>query len=158
MRTSLLWMLVLLMLLCGCTAGETPYSINDAQILLEADLFSGDMGPVDKHIVSQLYGIDEDIIQDCICYMAANTASSADELTIFILTDENGARLAEKACQKRVENQIEVSRNYAPAAVPRLENAVIRRIGNTVLFAVGDPERLRGLFPLQQAEHQPSGR
>ena len=142
MRTNLLCMLILFMLLCGCTAGKTPYSIGDAQILLEAGLFSGDMGPVDKHIVSQLYGIDEDIIQDCICYMASNTASSADELTVFILTDENGARSAEEACQKRAENQIEVSRNYAPAAVPRLENAVIRRIGNTVLFAVGDPEWL----------------
>ena len=142
MRTNLFCMLILFMLLCGCAAGKTPYSIDDAQILLEADLFSGDMGPVDKYIVSQLYGIDEDIIQDCICYMASNTASSADELTIFILTDENGARSAEEACQKRAANQIEVSRNYAPAAVPRLENAVIRRIGNTVLFAVGDPEWL----------------
>ena len=142
MRTNLLCMLILLMFLCGCTVSKTPYTISDAQILLDADLFNGDMGPVDKHIVSQLYGIDEDTILDCICYMASNTASSADELTIFILTDENGARLAEKACQKRAENQIETSRNYAPAAVPRLENAVIRRIGNTVLFAVGDPEWL----------------
>ena len=142
MRTSLLCLLILFMMLCGCTAGETPYTVSDAQILLDADLFNSDMGPVDKHIVSQLYGIPEDTIQDCICYMAANTASSADELTIFVLTDETAAKSAEAACQKRAENQIEVSRDYAPAAVPRLENTVIRRIGNTVLFAVGDPERL----------------
>ena len=144
MRTSLFSMLILLLLLYGCTARETPYTINDAQILLEAGLFNGDMGPVDKVIVSRLYGIDEDAVQNCVCYMAANTASSADELTIFILTDVNAARLAEAACRKRVENQIEASKNYAPAAVPRLEHAVIRRIGNTVLFAVGDPEWLPG--------------
>ena len=142
MRANLLCMLILLVVLYGCTVSETPYTISDAQILLEADLFNGDMGPVDKNIVFQLYGIDEDTIQDCICYMASNAASSADELTIFILADENGAMLAEEACQKRVGNQIEVSRNYAPAAIPRLENAVICRIGNTVLFAVGDPEWL----------------
>ena len=142
MRASLLCILILLMLLCGCTASETPYTIGDAQILLGADLFNGDMGPVDKVMVSRLYGVDEEIILDCICYMAANTASSADELTVFILTDENGARLAEEACQNRVKNQIKASRNYAPAAVSRLENAVIRRIRNTVLFAVGDPECL----------------
>ena len=142
MRTSLLCMLILLVVLCSCAAGKTPYTIDDAQILLEADLFIGDMGSVDRYIVSQLYGIDEDTILDCTCYIAANTASSADELTIFILTDENGARLAEEACQKRIKNQIEASRNYAPAAVSRLESAVIRRIGNTVLFAVGDPEWL----------------
>lgn len=142
MRTGLLSILVLLLLLCGCTASETPYAVSDAQILLEADLFNGDMGPVDKHIVSQLYGIDEAAIQECICYIAANTASSADELTIFILTDAAAARLAETACQKRINDQIEASRDYAPAALFRLENAVIRRIGNTVLLAVGDPERL----------------
>ena len=142
MRTSLLCMLILLAVLCGCTVSETPYAVSDAQVLLEADLFNGDMGPVDKYIVSQLYGIDEDTILDCICYIAAKTASSADELTIFVLTDESAAKLAEDACQKRAENQIEASRNYAPAAVSRLENAVIRRIGNTVLFAVGDPEWL----------------
>ena len=142
MRTSLFGMLILLLLLYGCTARETPYTIGDAQILLESGLFNGDMGPVDKVVVSLLYGIDENAIQDCICYMAANTAASADELAIFILTDADAARLAESACQKRAEAQIEASKNYAPAAVPRLENAVIRRIGNTVLFAVGDPEWL----------------
>lgn len=142
MRTGPLYMLMLFVLLCGCAAGETPYTTGDAQLLLEAGLFSGDMGPVDKAVVSQLYGIEEDAILDCVCYMASNTASSADELAIFILTDENAARLAEAACQKRVGDQIEASRDYAPAAVSRLENAVIRRIGNTVLFAVGDPERL----------------
>ena len=142
MRTKLLCILILLLLLCGCAAGETPYTIGDAQILLEADLFNGNMGPVDKHIVSQLYGIDEEMIQDCICYMAANTASSADELAVFVLTDITAAKLVETACQERVEAQIEASRSYTPAAVPRLENAVIRRVGNTVLFAVGDPERL----------------
>ena len=142
MRANLLCMLILLVLLCGCTVSETPYTVSDAQILLESDLFNGDMGPVDKNIVSQLYGIDEDVILNCICYMAANTAFSADELTIFVLTDAAAAKLVEDACQKRVENQIETSRNYAPAAVPRLESAVIRRIGNTVLLAVGDPEWL----------------
>ena len=142
MRTSLLCMSILLVVLCSCVASETPYTIDDAKALLEADLFNGDMGPVDKYLAAQLYGIDEDTILDCVCYVAANTASSADELTIFILTDENEARLAEETCQKRIENQIEASRNYAPAAVQRLENAAIRRIGNTVLFAVGDPEWL----------------
>lgn len=142
MRTGLLCVLILLLSLCGCTAGETPYAVSDAQILLEAGLFNGDMGPVDKRVVSQLYGIDEAAIQECVCYIAANTASSADELTIFILTDAAAAQLAEAACQKRADDQIEASRDYAPAALPRLENAVIRRIGNTVLFAVGDPERL----------------
>lgn len=144
MRKGLLYTLILLLLLCGCTADETPYTVGDAQSLLDAGLFNGDMGPVDRYTAARLYGIEEDTILDCVCYIAANTASSADELSVFILTDEDAARSVEEACEKRVENQIEASRSYTPEAVPRLENAVIRRIGNTVLFAVGDPERLPG--------------
>ena len=34
--------------------------------------------------------------------------------------------------------------DYAPAAIPHLEAAVIRRAGSTVLLAVGDPSGVAG--------------
>ena len=47
-----------------------------------------------------------------------------------------------RLCRARVEHLIDVSKDYTPAAVPRLEAAVIRRVGNTILLAVGDPDRM----------------
>ena len=64
----------------------------------------------------------------------------ADELAIFVLTDADAAIAVEEACKARVEAQIKVCEGYCPAAVPRLQNAVISRRGETVLFAVGDRE------------------
>lgn len=144
MKKSILCALALLLLLAGCSAGKetASYTVDDAQTLLDAGLFDGDMAPMDSYVISLLYGIDEDTISDCAGYMAANTSSSADELTVLVLTDEEAAQAAAEACQARVNSQITVCRDYTPAAVPRLENAVIRRAGNTVLLAVGDPDRL----------------
>ena len=56
--------------------------------------------------------------------------------------DEAAAKTAEEACKKRVESQIESYQTYGPDQVPRLEEAVISRRENTVLLAVGNPDRL----------------
>ena len=137
---------LLVLLLAGCTgdgSAARPYTPDDAQILLDAGLFNGDMSPLeDSDVVALLYGIDGTAIRECVCYMAANTAVSADELTVLVLTDEDAAIAAEAACRARVEHLIDVSKDYTPAAVPRLEAAVIRRVGNTILLAVGDPDRM----------------
>ncbi len=41
-----------------------------------------------------------------------------------------------------MEGQIESYQTYGPDQVPRLEEAVISRRENTVLLAVGNPDRL----------------
>ncbi len=137
--------LALVLLLCACSSGpaEAPYTVDDADTLLAADgLFSGELAPVDSSIAAMLYGIDEAAVVDCICYLAMDTSTSADELTIFIMDNEAAAKVAETACQLRVDSQIKVCEGYCPAAVPRLEGAVIRRVGSSVLLAVGDPDLL----------------
>lgn len=134
--------LVILLTACASTVCLTTYTVANAQDLLNAGVFSGQMEEVDVYIVSVLYGIDQDTITDCASYMAVNTSVSADEVTVLVLTDSDAAEAAVKACQKRVENQIESCRSYSPDQVPRLEDAVILQRGNTVLFAVGDPDAL----------------
>ncbi len=137
--------LALALLLCACSGGqaEPPYTVDDADALLAADgLFDGELAPIDRSVAAALYGIDEAAIVDCVSYQAVNTSVSADELTVFVMDNEAAAQVAETACQLRAENQIKVCEDYCPAAVPRLEAAVIRRVGATVLFAVGDPDLL----------------
>ena len=137
--------LILALGACGDNSAQQPvYTLDDAQTLLDSGAFDPSMAQVPSDLVAGLYGLDTDSLQDCVCYMATNTSVSADELTILILSDESAAQAAVEACQDRVENQIAVCESYAPAAVPRLEDAVIRQAGNTVLLAVGDPATLPG--------------
>ena len=129
--------------LSGCgKIVSTPYDISDVEALLETGVFSGDMFTVDSAALISLYGLDPDSVLACAGSLAANTAVSAGEVTVFVVKDEASAIKAEEACRMRVESLLENARSYSPAAVPSLEAAVIDRVGNTVLLAVGDPERL----------------
>lgn len=136
--------LLLAALLGGCSAEKAPvpYTVDQAQALLDAGAFDGAMEPVDAFIVSMLYGIDEESIRECACWLALDTSVSADELAVLVLADEEAAAAAEAACRERVDSQIESCALYCPDQVPRLEDAVILRRENTVLLAVGNPERL----------------
>lgn len=131
---------------CGQQGSETKkdYTADDAQALLDAGVFDGEMEAVDSFVAAMLYGLDEADVTEAVCYMAADTSASADELAVLILVDEAAAQKAEAGCKKRIESQIETCRDYCPAAVPHLEDAAVLRRGNTVLLAVGDPDTLPG--------------
>lgn len=137
--------LILALLLCACGGKEEAkvFALEDADTLLAQEgLFNTELAGVDGAIAVRLYGIDADAVTGCVSYQSVSTSVSADELTIFILDNEAAAAVAETACEKRITDQIAVCQSYCPAAVPRLEGAVIRRVGNTVLLAVGDPDLL----------------
>lgn len=148
-KLALLFAALLAVSLVGCSSGApkapSAYTVDDAQVLMDAGVFDGDMATIDLDTVAMLYGIDRSTIQDGVSYLVTNTSVSADELTILIFTDEAAAQTAETACEKRLDSQLKTYKDYAPAAVPRLEGGVIRRLGNSVLLAVGDPSALPGV-------------
>lgn len=132
---------------CAGQQGEETkagYTAQDAQSLLSAGVFDGQMEEVDGYVAALLYGLEEADVSEAVCYMAVDTSVSADELAVLILTDEDAAQRAVEGCQRRIESQIETCRDYCPAAVPHLEDAAVLRRGNTVLLAVGDPDTLPG--------------
>jgi hypothetical protein len=144
MKRGWIGALALALLLSGC-GGKTSlaaYTPSDAQALMDAGAFTGQMEEVDSYVIAALYGIDQDTITQCAAYMAVNTSVSADELTVLTLTDEDAAQAAAAACEKRVEGQIESCQSYCPDQVPKLEDAVILQRGSSVLFAVGDSDLL----------------
>ena len=152
MKKTVSILLLLTLLLCGCSGGqkETPYTVDQADAILNSGAFEGsDMAQVNASVAALLYGIDADKLSDSVCYMAANTSVSADELAILVFADEDSASAAVEALQARVKSQIAVCEEYAPAAVSRLEKAIVRQRGATVLYAVGDPDVLSGLKDVQ---------
>lgn len=143
MKNTSVFMLFALLIpvLASCGQNTQPYSTGDAQALLDAGVFDGDMVKVES-FPSILYGIECEGVADCVSLRAANTAASYDEVTVLILNDAETAENVVKALWEIVESEIENAKSYCPAAVPRLQAAVIERIDNTVLFAVGDPDAL----------------
>ena len=126
------------LLLCGC-GGRAYYTVDEVEMLVDAGAFPGsDMVKAEDGILPALYGIDAETALQCVGYLAANTSDSADEVAVFIMKDKEAAAAAEEACRRRVEEQLAVYRTRCPEAVPRLEDAYIHRLENTVLLAVGD--------------------
>ena len=111
-KIRLIWPVLALLLLCACGTGDSCKTTYSAQDA--RDLI--DAGA----FTGEMEEVDGDVV----------------------LTDEKAAETAVTACKARVDSQIESCTDYAPAAIPGLENATILQRGYTVLFAVGDPDKL----------------
>lgn len=100
MKQRLIWpVLALAVLLSACGADGKAYTTADAQALIDADAFDGEMEQVDSYTVALLYGLEENAVIDCASYIAINSSASADEVTVLVLRDEAAAKTAEEACK-----------------------------------------------------------
>lgn len=134
--------LTLCLSLAACGGGKEPSPFDpaaDAQTLLAADgAFTSDLTAVEEATACALYGIDPDTVTGCAVYMG-NTGVSLEELAIFTLTDGEAAEAALTALEYRLEDQKESAADYAgylQNELPKLEGAVTRQRGNSVLLVI----------------------
>lgn len=120
---------------CGEKALEAFDPAAVYQSLTEASgVFSGELEPVDQATACALYGIDEATVTASAVYMV--NATSAEELAVFTLTDEDAAQAAAKQLGYRVSDRIEELTSYLPGEVPKLEGAMVETRGNSVLLLI----------------------
>lgn len=142
LQIVLLLILILTGLLSSCAEAPAPYTAEDARTLLDSGAFEEGLAEVSGPAIPLLYGIDDGELVECVSFRAVNTAVSADEVTVLILTDEDAAERAEQACRSHIDSELENARAYTPSAVPALESAIVKRVGASVLVAVGDPDKV----------------
>lgn len=136
-KSGFLLAAALCVLLTGCAGEEKqPFDADDVQSILDAGVFSEELEPVETDLVCGLYGLDPEKVTACTAYLS--TGATAEELVLFQMADENGAKDAQAACEKRVEDQIAAYEDYGPAEVTKLESAVIETRGDTVLLVVAN--------------------
>lgn len=130
---------VFCLLLAGCGGGDEglrPFASGDVQTVLDAGVFSEDLEAVDADLVCPLYGVDQTLVSECTAYLS--TGATAEEVVLFVAADDSAAQTIETACEKRVADQIAAYKDYGPGEVAKLEDAVIRVRGTTVLVVVAD--------------------
>ncbi len=130
--------LVLALLLSACGGGEKPYSVKDtSEALLEGDgVFSEELIPLERAVFVPFLGLDDEKLTDGAVYVSSG--STAEELAVLEFADENAADSAIAQVEEHLDNQKESNENYRPQEMPKLENAVLRRRGNTILLLVAD--------------------
>ena len=124
---------VCLLALAGCggqSGGEAGYTKEQVQELLDR---------LDCDTAWALYGLEEaglsrEDLTDGVIYRSAG--ATCEELSLLIFADSGAAKTAQGALESYLQSQIENNRDYRPGEIPKLEDAVLRQEGSTVLLAV----------------------
>ena len=128
---------LLLMLLCACTPVKaTPYSTELADKLVANGAFSEPLEPLDREMAEYIYRLDgsSSALTDLRCYRSAG--ATCEEVAVLIFSNEAAAKQATAELSDYVAEQVETSRTYRPAEVPKLEKAWVSQRDNTILLLV----------------------
>ena len=142
-RMTICAMLAALLLLSACSAQPKAVDAGAlARDLVENVPFQDELNPVDGDIAAMLYdisGAEE-------AYVYVSSGATAEEVAVFTFPNEGAAEAALEKAEARITAQEESYALYIPQEVPRLENAVVRRVGCCVIVCVSDGDTAKEII------------
>ena len=136
---TLMLCLILSLTSCSPKQSKLPFPQSLPQTLLESDVFSEPLEPLDTELIWMLYGLDMSGLEpEQLTSAAAHRSSGAtcEELALLTFTDESAAKTALNTLDLYVTAQILSNKDYRPGEVSKLENAVLEQRGGSVLLLV----------------------
>lgn len=124
---------------CGGKQTAAAYTKEQAQKILDSDVFSEQLEDLDLDTAWSLYqlagtGLSRDQLTDGVVHRSSG--GTCEELALLIFQDEEAAKSAKAALETYLQNQIKDNENYRPAEIPKLEDAFLQQADNTVLMVV----------------------
>lgn len=112
--------------------------INDSGAF-DADLY--DLEELDADTAFLLYklgdyGLVREDLKECTALRSAG--ASCEEAAVLVFTSGDKAETAVDALEAYVQSQIDANTDYRPAEIPKLENALIDKRGETLLLVVAN--------------------
>lgn len=142
MRRALCALACALALLAGCSSGGSAapkeYDVAaTAQALRDSGAFSQELEALDADMVSAYLGLETEP-EEAAVYTSLE--GGYEELAVLKMASEDDAKAALEAVQAHVKAQrdTEADVQYKPGDLPKLESAVTRQAGKTVLLVVAD--------------------
>ncbi len=130
--------LLMLVLLAGCSAGKAQNvdAAQAADTLKSSLTFQDELSEATPEVRNRTYGISgEDVVAG---KLYLSSGATAEEVAVFQARDEAAAERLLAAMQERVEAQKLAFEDYAPAEMPKLNNAVVERSGNVVALCIAE--------------------
>lgn len=130
--------LTLTLVACG-GPGEEDVAIDIDAVkndLDGANLVTDTLSPVNENVLSGVLTLNPENIESYHMYMGSG--ATAEEYGVFKCTSSDAAKEVVDKLQARVEARKKEFADYAPDAIPRLDNAVIRQKGAYVAYAVAE--------------------
>ena len=106
------------------------------QELLASDAFSVALDELPASKASVFYNVDGSKVVSAVMYHGSGI--SKEQFVIIEATDEAAAAEMSNVLSGLVEEWIEADRDYAPAEVPKLEDAVLSVSGKNVVLVVAN--------------------
>lgn len=126
-------------LLSGCSqnGGKTITAPTDevSGKLVDSLSFEYPLNELSDAAANKLYKLNGEILEEQSVYVGTGGAL-ADEVSVWRVKDEKDAETVKEAAETRVENQKASFKDYVPAEMPKLENAVITVSGDTIILCV----------------------
>ena len=133
--------LVLGLAACGGGANDAPplYSAGLVTKLVEAGAFSEKLEELDADTAFLLYrladsGLERADMKECTVLRSAGATCEEGAVLVFASADQ--ANTAVDALSSYIDGQITANEDYRPGELPKLEDALISRRGETVLLVV----------------------
>ena len=139
---------------CGEKAQEAPQEQKFETTLVEAaaqaGAFSEELEELDADTAFMLYKLaDFGLVREDLTEAAVlrSAGATCEEGAVLIFADEAKAGVAAEAMGSYLEGQIEGNEDYRPNEIPKLEGAILKTQGNTLLMVVAnDAAAVRSLF------------
>ena len=151
-RLALMLALMLTLGLAACGGSDEPenacYVPRHVADIDQAGAFSETLEELDGDVAFTLYrladyGLTQEDMKECAVLRSAG--ATCEEAAVLGFTDSDKAESAEQAMKDYVQSQIDANRDYRPAEIPKLEEALVDRRGESVLLVVAEDR--------QAAEH-----
>ena len=143
-------LVALILSACGSkTESLAVWTEEHGQEILASGAFSEELEEVDGDTAWALYrleqaGLERESLTGALCRRSAG--ATCEELAVLTFDSEESAGTAAQAMQDYLDGQIESNRDYRPAEIPKLENALLECRENTLLLVVAsDGEAARSL-------------
>lgn len=139
---------------CGEKVQEAPQEQKFETALVEAVVqvgaFSEELEELDADTAFMLYKLaDFGLVREDLTEAAVlrSAGATCEEGAVLIFADEAKAGAAAEAMGSYLEGQIEGNEDYRPNEIPKLEGAILKTQGNTLLMVVAnDAAAVRSLF------------
>ena len=132
--------LCLLLGACSAPADSGSAAVDPeaaTQAVLDSGAFSVELTELDAALLYDFsgYGLDSSTLTASKAYSASGFA---EQVSVTVWKDEAAAQAAVDMFKTYLEDMAATYKDYAPAEVPKLENAVLEQRGSSVLLAVAN--------------------
>ena len=121
---------------CGGKETAAAWTKEQGQGIVDSGAFSDELDELDLDTACAVYGLDRQHVTDG--FVRRSAGATCEEAAVLIFASEDHAKAAAETLSGYVQDQIDENRDYAPAEVPKLENAVLEQRGTSVLLAVAN--------------------